>query len=207
MTPLARVISQLDLEGLAFIKSVFRRTGKGPSMEEIRSELKYVSKRSAWLLVHRLNDHGLIKYKDGRITLIGDHAEVGETTIAVPLLRSIAAGAPTLAEQRHEGEVRISTQIAKPGKKYFLLRADGDSMNQAGIQHGDLMLIRQEATARQGDIVVALIDDEATVKYFEREGDHYVLRPRSSNRLHKPIIVHADLRVQGVFVTVIPDVL
>jgi repressor LexA len=201
------MLSKIDLLGLAFIRKTFRRTGEGPSMEEIRLELGFGSKQTAWLLVRRLAENGLINYGNGRITLLGNHAVEGEVTVSVPLLGSIAAGLPSLAEERHEGVVRISTKLAKPGKRYFLLRADGDSMNRAGIKDGDLMLIRQEANARQGEIVVALIDDEATVKFFEKEGVHYVLRPKSSNRKHKPIIVHADLRIQGVFVTVIPDVL
>lgn len=201
------MLTQPDLKALAFIKKTFRLTGAAPSMDQIRVALEYKSKRSAWLIVHKLAKHELIKYDNAQITLLGDHSEVGESTVPVPLIGSVAAGAPSLAEQRNEGVVRISTQIAKPGRKYFLLRADGNSMNQAGIQDGDLMLIRQEVTAREGEIVVALIDDEATVKFFERQGDHYLLRPKSSDPRHKPIIVHADLRIQGVFVTVIPDVL
>ena len=201
------MLTQPDLKALAFIKKTFRLTGEAPSMEQIRVALEYKSKRSAWLIVHKLAKHELIKYDNAQITLLGDHTEVGESTVPVPLIGSVAAGAPSLAEQRNEGVVRISTQIAKPGRMYFLLRADGNSMDQAGIQDGDLMLIRQEVTAREGEIVVALIDDEATVKFFERQGDHYLLRPKSSDPKHKPIIVHADLRIQGVFVTVIPDVL
>lgn len=201
------MLTQPDLKALAFIKKSFRLTGEAPSMEQIRVALGYKSKRSAWLIVHKLAKHELIKYDNAQITLLGDHTEVGESTVPVPLIGSVAAGAPSLAEQRNEGVVRISTQIAKPGRKYFLLRADGNSMNQAGIQDGDLMLIRQEVTAHPGEIVVALIDDEATVKFFERQGDHYLLRPKSSDPRHKPIIVHAELRIQGVFVTVIPDVL
>ncbi len=207
MAIFAPMLSKIDLQGLAYIRKTFRRTGKGPSMEEIRLELGFGSKQTAWLLVHKLAENDLINYENGRITLLGNSAVEGEATVSVPLLGSIAAGLPSLAEQRHEGEVRISTKLAKPNKKYFLLRADGDSMNKAGIMDGDLMLIRQEVTARPGEIVVALLDDEATVKFFEREGEHYVLRPKSSIRSHKPIIVHADLRIQGVFVTVIPDVL
>lgn len=201
------MLTQPDLKALAFIKKTIRLTGEAPSMEQIRVALEYKSKRSAWLIVHKLAEHKLIKYDNAQITLLGDHTEVGESTVPVPLIGSVAAGAPSLAEQRNEGVVRISTQIAKPGRKYYLLRADGNSMNQAGIQDGDLMLIRQEVTARHGEIVVALIDDEATVKFFEQQGDHYLLRPKSSDPRHKPIIVHADLRIQGVFVTVIPDVL
>ena len=207
MATFGNMLSKIDLQGLAFIRKTFRRTGEGPSMEAIRLELGFGSKQTAWLLVRRLAENELINYENGRITLLGNHAIEGETTVSVPLLGSIAAGLPSLAEERHEGVVRISTKLAKPGKKYFLLRADGDSMNKAGIEDGDLMLIRQEVTAKPGEIVVALIDDEATVKVFEQEGAHYVLRPKSRNIKHRPILVHANLRIQGVLVTVIPDVL
>lgn len=207
MAIFAPMHSKIDLQGLAFIRKTFRRKGEGPSMEEIRLELGFGSKQTAWLLVHRLAENGLINYDKGRISLLESHTGDGEATVSVPLLGSIAAGLPSLAEQRNEGVVRISTQLAKPGKNYYILRADGDSMNKAGINDGDLMLIREEVTARPGEIVVALIDDEATVKFFEREGGHYLLRPKSRNTKHKPILVHANLRIQGVFVTVIPDVL
>jgi len=207
MATFGSMLSKTDLKGLAFIRKTFRRIGQGPSMEEIRLELGFGSKQTAWLLVHRLAENELIKYENGRISLLGDHSVEGEVTVDVPLLGSIAAGLPSLAEERYEGVVRISTKLAKPGKKYFILRADGDSMNKAGIEDGDLMLMRQEVTAKPGDIVVALIDDEATVKFFEREGDHYVLRPKSRSTKHKAILVHANLRIQGVFVTVIPDIL
>lgn len=197
---------QRDLEGLAFIKKTVRLTGVPPSLRDIMRAVGYNSSRSALLLIERLVRDGLINYEKGRILLVRDAADFGENTVVVPLVGSVACGTPSLAEQQVEAEVHISTQIARPGAKHFLLRAVGDSMDEAGINDGDLVLVRQQATARPGEIIVALVDDEATIKYFHPERGHVVLRPRSHNPRWKPLVVSADLRIQGVFVTVIPDV-
>ena len=116
-----------------------------------------------------------------------------------------ACGSPMLAEENIQAEISISTAIAKKGHEYFLLRADGDSMNQAGINPGDLLLIRQQPTAENGQRVVALIDDEATVKEFDRKGDVVILRPRSSNKEHKPIVLTDNCIIQGVVQAVLPS--
>src|SRR3989344_5497906 len=94
-----------------------------------------------------------------------------------------------LAEENIEGFVAVSTAIVRAGAKYFLLRASGDSMNLAGIDDGDLVLVRQQATAQNGDRVVALIDDEATIKEYRHAGNAIILQPRSSNHEHTPIIL------------------
>jgi repressor LexA len=198
---------QRDLKGLAFIKKSVRIKGISPSLREIMRAVGYNSSRSAKLLIERLVESGLIGYENGKILLVREAADFGENTVAVPLVGSVACGAPLLAEQQMEAEIRISTEIARPGAKHFLLRAVGDSMDDAGINDGDLVLVRQQATAKPGDIIVALVDDEATIKFFHPQGQVVVLRPKSRNPKWKPIIVSANLRIQGVFVAVIPDVL
>lgn len=100
--------------------------------------------------------------------------------------------------------IPVSTKLAKPPAQYFLLRAKGDSMDQKGINDGDLLLIRQQASAHDGDIVVALIDDEATVKEFYSAGETVVLKPRSKNKDHQPIVLTKDFQMQGVVVNTIP---
>ena len=125
-------------------------------------------------------------------------------TVDVPLVGSISCGVPVLAEENVEAMIPVSTKLAKPPAQYFLLRAKGDSMDQKGINDGDLLLVRQQTTARNGDIVVALIDDEATVKEFHSAGETVVLRPRSRNKDHQPIVLTKDFQIQGVVVTSIP---
>src|SRR5206468_2058202 len=102
-------------------------------------------------------------------------------TVDVPLVGSVACGTPLLAVENFEAHVAVSKSLARPGSKYFLLRAKGDSMDRAGIEDGDLVLVRQQSHAENGDGVVALIDDDATIKAFHREKGVVVLRPRSNN--------------------------
>ncbi len=129
-----------------------------------------------------------------------------EQTVLVPLLGRVACGKPILAEENIESTIPVSTKIARPPYKYFLLRAKGDSMNKAGINDGDLVLIRQQQTAQNKDIIVALIDDEATIKEYNISNDKIILKPLSSNPIHKPIIVTHDLKIQGVVVSTISDI-
>ena len=132
---------------------------------------------------------------------------MSEETVDVPLVGSVACGLPSLAQQDPEAFVQVSTKIARRGQTYFLLRARGSSMNKAGISDGDLVLVRQQATAKNGDRVVALVDHEATIKQFHREGNIVVLRPNSTERTHKPIILSDRFLIQGVVVDTFPNVL
>ena len=100
--------------------------------------------------------------------------------------------------------IPVSTLLARPGQKYFLLRANGDSMTEAGIEDGALVLVRQQPTADSGQIVVALIDDEATIKELQLSREAAVLRPRTKNPTHKPIVLTRDFQVQGVVVATLP---
>ncbi len=109
-----------------------------------------------------------------------------------------------LAEENIEGFIAVSTAIAKSGHKYFLLRARGDSMDKAGIKDGNMVLVRQQSTAHEGERVVALIDDEATIKEYHRSNGVVVLTPRSTNQKHKLIILTDDFQVQGIVVAVVP---
>ncbi len=105
---------------------------------------------------------------------------------------------PIFADENIEAEVSISVEMIKSGYKYFLLRAEGDSMNEGGINNGDLLLIRQQPDANNGDRVLALIDEEATVKEYSRNGGMVILKSKSTNKIHQPIILTSDFRIQGV---------
>ena len=197
--------TQMDLKGLAFIRSHVRHTGRTPSLRQIGTAIGYDSPRSVQLMLERLSKRGLLKYKDGVIKVSTKANDPVEHTVDVPLVGSVACGLPTLAQQDAEAWVSISTRIARPGHTYFLLRADGKSMDKSGIQDGDLVLIKQQAIADEGERVVALIDESATIKHFHRRGDHVLLKPNSSDDTCKPIVVTDDLAIQGVVVAVIPD--
>jgi repressor LexA len=109
-------------------------------------------------------------------------------TISVPLVGSAPCGAPLLAEKNIETWYPVSTQLVRPGAKYFLLKATGDSMYEVGIADGPLVLVRQQETALSGTVVVALVDDEVTIKELRLSNDAAALVPRSSNKSFKPIL-------------------
>jgi repressor LexA len=197
--------SKKDLQGYAFLRNSVLHSGVIPSLREIGRAIGYGSPRSVQLMLHRLQKKGLISYQDGIIKLSpAAHRDFTERTVAVPLIGSVACGSPSLAEQQPEALIEISTRIVRPHHSYFLLRAAGTSMNKSGINEGDLVLVRQQSTAHEGERVVALINDEATVKHFYREGKMVVLKPNSRDKQHKPIILSEEFLIQGVVVAVLP---
>lgn len=193
-------------EALKHLRSFIMQYGRMPSTRELMKEMNYKSPLSPMLLLNELAANGFLEKKaDGGYTLIKDLTE-GESarTVAVPLVGTVTCGAPILAQENIEAMIPVSTRLAKPGSKYFLLCAKGDSMNKAGINDGDLILIKQQPTANNGQNVVALIDDEATVKEYQHKGQFVTLMPRSNNKNHQPIILTQDFQIQGVVVATIP---
>jgi repressor LexA len=172
-------------------------------------ELGYQSPHSATIVINRLIDLGMLKRRtsDGQLQILKDletHSSHART-IDIPLVGSAPCGQPLLAEENIEMTIPVSTALARPPHRYFLLRAIGDSMNQKGIESGDLVLVRQQPDAENGQAVVALIDDEATIKELHKSADAVVLRPKSSNPSHRPIVLHDNFQVQGVVVATIPS--
>ncbi len=157
----------------------------------------------------------LLKKKSPRSTIVNSYVPadlveyndvVEEHTVKIPLLGTIACGIPIFTEENIEAQIPVSVKLAKPGNRYFLLRASGDSMDKKGISDGDLVLIRHQTSADNGQDVVALIDNEATIKEFYNYGDKIILKPKSTNNIHQPIILTSDFKTQGVVVAVIPSI-
>jgi repressor LexA len=115
------------------------------------------------------------------------------------------------AEENLEGWIRLPEEFCRPpSAHFFILRVRGDSMDRAKIdgekiENGDLVVVRQQATADPGEIVVALIDGEATIKRFIRGKGYYLLKPESSNRSNEPIVVRKDFQIQGVVCHVLKE--
>tara|TARA_R110001592_G_scaffold88299_10_gene260065 strand:+ start:1960 stop:2589 length:630 start_codon:yes stop_codon:yes gene_type:complete len=124
-------------------------------------------------------------------------------TSKIPILGNVACGAPIFAKENIEDYISVSNNLIKQSNSYFILRASGESMNEAGINDGDLVLIRQQQTANNKDLVVALVDDEATIKEFNKSGNTIVLKPKSNRSKYQPIILTNDFRIQGIVETVI----
>jgi repressor LexA len=200
------ILSIKAKEALKHIRNYIMHHGRTPSTRELMKEMNYKSPLSPMLLLNELAASGFLeKRHDGSYKLLKDLTE-GESvrTVAVPLVGMVTCGAPILAQENIEAMIPVSTRLAKPGSKYFLLRAKGDSMNEAEINDGDLILIKQQSVANNGDNVVALIDDEATVKEYQHKGKYVILIPRSNNPIHQPIILTQDFQIQGIVVAIIP---
>lgn len=162
--------------------------------------------RSAVLVIDRLINKGLLfRDDDGlKLTDMPMERERSIETIPIPLVGVVTCGEPMHAEQNIEAHIPVSTGLAKPGHRYFMLRATGKSMNLAGINDGDILLVRQQSTAENGATVVALVDEEATVKTFEKKGNVVILRPQSTENKYKPIIVTENCMIQGQVIAVLP---
>lgn len=196
-----------ELRALKVIRHCVAHEGGFPSLRLIQRELGYQSPRSAAVLLEKLSEKNLIRRTSIGTWIIQPKASIEKNraeTVQVPLVGEVACGTPLLAKQNVQAYLAVSTEIAKPNNRYFFLRARGTSMNQAGINEGDLLLVRSQNTANEGDIVVALIDDEATVKKLHIGPDCIVLNPRSSDPTHTPIILTDDFRIQGQVIKVIP---
>ena len=198
-------LSDKDKRAFAFIRNQIIHRGKSPSLREINEITGGKSPRSASLVIGRLIDAGLIKKTGRQLVLIGKPLIASNATIDVPLVGQVACGTPIFAEENIQAEIPVSTDLAKGGYKYFFLRAVGDSMDKAGINSGDLLLVRQQYDAENGEKVVALINDEATVKILEKTPEAVILKPSSSNKAHQPIVLTENFMIQGVVVAVLPE--
>src|SRR5690348_7485225 len=126
-----------DRDAVRHIRNWFVHYGRGPSVRELMKALKYNSPRSAALALERLAKAGIVKRReDGSLQLLKDLTDEGgnQHTTDVPLVGAVACGLPLLAEENIEALIPVSKGLVRPGARYFLLRADGDSMNTAGIE-------------------------------------------------------------------------
>lgn len=194
-------------DALYEIRHAIRLLGRFPSVRELMISMGYKSPRSAAVLLERLETKGFLERDPlNRLSIPAEPEEpsFSADTINVPVIGSARCGTPDWAEQNIEEYVKVSTRLAPRDRQHFFLRAKGDSMNEAGIEENDLVLVRVQNTASDGERVVALIDDEATIKEFHRRNDIVVLKPKSNNPIHQPIIVSESLQIQGIVITAIP---
>jgi len=196
-------------EVLSAINEALIKRGLPPTIEELRQALGVGSTRTVLRYLRWLEEEGDIERWNGARGLRPLRSDISTVqTRAVPVVGQAPAGPLVLAEQNVDGWVQMPKKIARPGSEYFLLRVRGNSMNKAKvagekIENGDLVLVRQQATANDGDIVVALIDGEATIKRFARASGYFVLKPDSTSAKHRPIVVDRDFHIQGTVVRVL----
>ena len=194
-----------------YIKKYSKENHMPPTVREIGNHFDISSTNGVRSILAALIKKGYINRSprlSRGIEILSDDKEsskeVANNTIEIPIVGRVAAGTPILAVQNLEGTVTIDRDFLACRSDVFALRVKGDSMINAGIADGDLVLVRLQDTAEYNQIVVALIDDEATLKRFRPEGDRVVLHAENPN--YDDITVDR-CAVQGVAVKVIKDLL
>ena len=182
-----------------FICNYTDEYGFSPTMQEVADGVG-VSKATAYRYINQLCDDGVIDYSGCRNVT---SKKVKSPVIRVPVLGRVACGIPKFAEENIEEYVRLPVALFGRGD-FFLLRASGDSMVEAGIEDGDLVLIRQQNCADEGQIVVALMEDEATLKRFYPEPENHRVRLHPENERMEDIFVD-NCEIQGVAIKVLKD--
>lgn len=190
-------ISKKQSEILEYIKSQILNKGYPPSVRDICEAVDLKSTSSVHSHLETLEKNGYIRRdptKPRAIEIIDDNFNlVRREVVNVPIIGRVAAGQPILAVENVDSYFPIPTEFM-PNEQCFMLQVKGESMINAGIFDGDTIIVEQCQTARNGDMVVALVDDSATVKTFYREADHIRLQPENDSM--DPIIV-PDCQILG----------
>lgn len=199
-------ISQKQSEILEYMKNEILNRGFPPSVREICEAVNLKSTSSVHSHLETLEKNGYIRRdptKPRAIEIVDDNFNlVRRETVNVPIVGKVAAGQPLLAMENVEGYFPIPSEFM-PNNKTFMLVVEGDSMINAGIFSGDYVIVEQHPTAENGQKVVALVDDSATVKTFYKEKDYIRLQPENDSM--DPILVGPDQvfqilgKVIGVF--------
>lgn len=181
---------------LRFVLQYIKEYGFSPSFREIAQAVGIRSTRAVKYHLDILAEQGALERVERRARSLTQPLATRRSPFALPLVGRIAAGSPVLAVENIETNVSLSRF-----QDCFLLRVQGESMTGAGIMDGDMVIVRQAAEPRNGDIVAAMIGDEATVKRLSRKGNRIALLPE--NPAFKPIAVdqkQVDFKVVGVVV-------
>ena len=215
----AKKITKKQKAVLDFIAQTIEETGIAPTVRDICVGLGLSSPSTVHVHLKTLEEKGYIHrdpLKSRCITVVGQERNaspapanttseppvgVGEFSniVSLPVVGNVAAGLPILAEQNVTETIPLPTEIVGDSSS-FLLKVRGDSMVEIGINDGDYVVVKDPPTATTGDIVVAVIDDGATVKRFFKERDHIRLQPENSSM--EPIIVREDVIIAGKVVAV-----
>ena len=191
-------ISKKQEEILNYMKNTILNRGFPPTVREIGEAVKLKSSSSVHAHLDTLEKNGYIRRdptKPRAIEILDENFNMTRREVVnVPVVGRVAAGEPILAVENIESYFPIPAEFM-PNDQSFMLKVKGESMINAGILDGDQVLVRQTNSASNGDMVVALIDDGATVKTYYREDGHIRLQPE--NDTMDPIIVEGDVRILG----------
>ena len=174
-----------------YLKERITSDGFSPSVRDIQSALKIKSTSTVFDYLNRLEQKGYITKENSksRTLRLVDNSIYSDKIIKVPLIGKVAAGVPITAVENFERMISFPSDKKYNQNELFALTVKGESMIEAGIFDGDIIIVKSTSYAENGDIIVALIDDEATVKTYYKENGHYRLQPE--NRTMEPIITES----------------
>lgn len=194
----SNTLSGKQKEVLDYIKDEILKKGYPPTVREICEKVDLRSTSSVHAHLEKLEKLGYIRRdptKPRAIEIVDDNFNMVRTEmVSLPVIGTVAAGSPILAEENISNYFPVPAEMIPHGEPSFVLKVKGDSMINAGIYSGDQIFVQQCSTAHNGDTVVALIDDSATVKTFYKEDGHIRLQPE--NDTMDPIIVD-DCQILG----------
>jgi len=183
-------------EVLSYIADYLKKHSYPPTIREIADNFG-ISVKGAHDHITALRKKGHLKQADKRPRTMGLTHAVNEDSslfVEVPLLGSVAAGAPILAEENFDGNIVLHRSMLRKNKKYFALKIKGDSMSGAGILEGDTAIIEKQSVVKNGEIAVAVLDDAVTLKRFFKESARIKLQ--AENPAYKPIYSN-DVKILG----------
>ncbi len=187
----------LDLDDkVRRLRGFYRRWGRAPGYNEMLKLFGYASKNSVFGLIRRLHDEGFVIKRNRKIAL------TPKITAGLRLLGSVQAGFPSPAEEELADNLSLDEFLIRKPEATFMLKVSGDSMIDAGIHPGDLVLVERGTTPKNRDIVVAMIDGDATVKRLHYSGGTIELRPENPRFKPIPVGPDDDLRILGKVVAV-----
>lgn len=202
MAPSDEALTDIQRSVLEYVQKHLTETHRPPTVREVMRHFKWNSPQSARKHLLALEEKGYLEREEhtARGLRLSEDSSVG---VSIPVLGKVAAGLPLLAEENREGTMVVDPSMARGGRTLFALTVRGDSMVNAHILPGDRVIVQQTSHATPGEIVVALIEGEATVKTFRKTTSKVVLEP--ANPKYQPIVVTEDKdfriigKVVGVF--------
>lgn len=183
------------------IEKTYEESGRSPSVRQIAREVG-CSYSTVSRYIKEMVERGMIARTSGEYETEAI-SKMNMDTVPVAVVGSVSCGPLTFAEENIEEYIKLPTSLLGQGK-FFILHASGQSMIGAGIEDGDLVVVRQQPTAESGQIVVALVEDEVTLKRFYPDPENGCVRLHPENKRLKDIIVD-DCQIQGVAVKVLKD--
>ena len=195
-----------ELRVLEFLRGFIDKKGYSPSYDEIKEKFDFASYFSVQRYLKQLETKGYVRSPWGnkkRALEVVETSAASMNALSIPFLGRVAAGRPIEA-LTHPDTIDVPLRMAKRPHETFALKVEGDSMIDDGIQDGDVLVIQRQPTASNGQTVVALVENEATVKRFYLKGHEVELRP--ANPYMKPMYFPAqEVRIAGIVVGLLRD--